>query len=171
MPTTQQPGHGGQISIDRKTVESMQQRGRTRMVQAVFYESGLGDPERMYDFWRGFAFGAKALLDGSAQVMASHDQATQLEGVVQAALTALPDDIEGLSLSEMKRLVASQGIDIASDVIPNLNVDAVVQLQNGMRTAGELDDKHAVAAIDVQDGGVLHYSPFVTETCIVGEES
>jgi hypothetical protein len=157
-------------AIDTQTVEAMLQRGRTRMVQAYVNEGGLIDPQEMHTYWRGFAQCAAALLNGTAQVMASHDQATESERTGQAAFAALPDDLERLTLADMKRHMWSQGIYCAADLVPSGNVDAIEQLQNAVGAAVKQDDKHAIAAVDVQDGGSLHMTPSgVVEFVIVRE--
>lgn len=142
--------------IKPQTVQAMLQRGRVRMVQAVLNEHGLVNAQAMYNHWQGFANCAASLLTNAAEVMALHDQASDLDGVTQAALARLPDDCERLSFAYMKHLVRAEGIDLAPDAITHSNVDAVVQLQDGVRTVIKFDDEHAVAGIDVQDGGRMH---------------
>ena len=155
--------------IPNETVERMLQRGRTRMVQAVLLESelvaahrmydhwkGFANCARMYDHWKGFANCAAAILSGAAAVMASHDEACVTQSAVQAGLSCLPDHCERLSFADMKSLMLAQGVDFTPDAVTHGNVDAVVQLQDGVRMAIMLDDKHAVAGIDVQDSGEVH---------------
>jgi len=119
MPTT----------VDTKTIEAMLQRGRIRMVDAYIHEGGLINPDEMHTYWRGFAGCAKALLDGSAEVMRSHDEASDVQGVVQAAFTRLPNNLERLTRADMKRHMWAKGIDCAADLLTRGNVDAVPQLR------------------------------------------
>lgn len=142
--------------VDAEIVGAMLQRGRTRMVQAVLNETGLVNAQKMYDHWQGFASCASSLLTNAAEAMALHDQASDLDGVAQATLARLPNDCERFSFADMKRLVGTEGVDLAADSVTNSNVDAVVQLQDGVRTVIKFDDKHAVAGIDVQDGCEVH---------------
>lgn len=155
--------------IDREIVETMLQRGRTRMVQAYANEAGLINPQEMHAYWRGFAQCAAALLNGSAQVMASHDQASDAQSIVQAAFARLPDDLERLTLADMKRHMWAQGIDSAANLVAGGKVDAVKQLQNAVGAAVKQDDKHAIEVVDVQDGGILHRDSLGVETFIVKE--
>lgn len=147
--------------IDRKTAEALLQRGRTRMVEALINEGALTDPQQMHTYWRGFAQCAKALLDGSGAVMASHDEASDAQGAVQAAFARLPNDVERLTLPDMKRLMWAQGVDFASDLITDRNVDAAVKLQDAVGTPIKQDDEHSVASVDVRDGGCVHGAPVV----------
>lgn len=140
----------------KKNIEAMLRRGRTRMVQAALNEAGLANAQKMYDHWQGFASCAACLLSGAAEVMALHDQASDSQGVAQAALARLPNDCEQLPFADMKRLVRAEGVDLASDAVSHCDIDTVVQLQDGVRTVIKFDDKHAVAGVDVQDGGEFH---------------
>lgn len=153
-----------------ETVERMLQRGRTRMVQAVLYQSEIGNPQKMFDHWKGFASCAACLLSDAASVMALHDQASQPQSGVQAALARLPDHCERLSFAAMESLMRAQGVDFAPDAVANSNVDAVVQLKDAVSMVVMFDDKHAVAGVDVQDGGRVHGSPLVVETAILSQE-
>lgn len=155
-------------TVDKKTVEAMLQRGRTRMVQALLHLSNADNTQRMFDHWQGFANCAAALLSSQAAVMASHDQASDADSAAQAALSSLPDDLERLSFADMKRLVRTQSVDLAVDTVTHCNLDAVVQLQDGVRTVIKFDDKHAVAGVDVQDGGRVH-SDLPVEAAILTE--
>lgn len=157
-------------TINKETIATLLQRGRTRMVEGYLYEGGTINPQQNHDYWRGFAQCAKALLDGSALVMASHDEASVPQGAIQAALARLPNDVERLTLADMKRHMWAQGVDFGSDLVTNRNVNAVVQLQDGIRIAIKLDDEHAVAGVDVQDGGEVHGAAgCVVENSIVKE--
>lgn len=156
-------------AVSKATVQAMLNRGRTRMVQAVLHQSDIANPQKMYDFWHGFADCAAALLSQQAEVMALHDQASSPQSAVQAALAGLPDDCERLSFADMKRLMRAQGVYLASDTVAHGDVDTVVQLQDGVRAAIKFDYEHAVAGIDVQDGGERHESPLVSQTAIVSE--
>ena len=142
--------------VNPDTVAAMLQRGRTRMVQAVLYQSDIANPQKMYDFWHGFADCAAALLHGHAEGMALRDQSSDPQRAIQAALAGLPDHCERLSFVEMERLMRAQGINFAADAVAHGNIDTVVQLQDGVRAVIKFDDKHSVAGIDVQDGGKLH---------------
>lgn len=156
-------------AVSRDTIAAMRQRGRTRMVQAVINEGGLINPNEMHTYWRGFAQCAKALLDGSAQVMASHDKAGDTQSTIQAALARLPNDVERLTLADMKRHMWAKGIDFTTDAVPDSNVNAVVQLQDGISTAFKANDEHAIAPIEVGDGGRIHGDLPVVQTPIVKE--
>lgn len=159
---------GQTITICPETVQLLLQRGRMRMVQAVLNEAEIANAQKMYDFWHGFADCAAALLNGRAEVMALHDQASILQGAVQTALARLPDHCERLSFAKMESLLRAQGIDFASYAVTDSDIDAVVQLQDGVSPVVKLDDKHAVAAVDVGDGGKVHgYSP--DKTAIVAQ--
>jgi hypothetical protein len=156
-------------TVEVKTVEALLQRGRTRMVQAYVNEGGLIDPQKMHTYWRGFAQCAAALLNGAAQVMASNDQATEPERVVQAAFAALPDDLERLTLADMKRHMWAKGVDFGSELITDRKVDAVEQLKHGVGVAVEFNNEHAVAAIDVQDGCLVHMDSHGVVSTIVAQ--
>jgi hypothetical protein len=158
-----------EIAISRSITESMLRRGRTLMVQAVLNEAGLLDPQRMYAHWQGFANCAASLLSPAANAMALHDQASDPQCLVEAALARLPDNSERLCFADMKRLMAAQGIHHAPNSVAHCQVDAVIQLQNGMGVVVETNDEHAVAGIDVGDGSNAHSSPKGGEVTIVAQ--
>lgn len=143
-------------TINTKTVDAMFRRGQTRMVQAYVREADLIDPAQMHTYWRGFANCARVLLNGQAAMMASHDEASNADGAVQAAFARLPIDLERLTLADMKRHMWAQGIHCAADLIPSTNVNAVDQLQDRVSAPIKQDDEHAVARVDVRDGAGLH---------------
>ena len=143
-------------TVDMKTVSAMLRRGQTRMVLAYVGEAGLIDPVQMHTYWRGFANCARVLLNGQAAMMASHDEASNADGTVQAAFARLPIDLERLTLADMKRHMWAQGIHCAADLLATSNVNAVEQLQDRVGTPIKQDDEHAVARVDVRDGAGLH---------------
>ena len=156
-------------TIDREIVEAMLQRGRVRMVDTYISEGALVNPQQMYDYWRGFASCAKTLLSELAEVMALHDKAGDPQRAIQAAFARLPNDFECFTLADMKRHMWAGGVDFGSELITDRNVDAIEQLQNAVGAAVKFDDEHAVAGVDVQDGGVLHCDSRGIETFIVRE--
>lgn len=143
-------------TVNTKTVAAMLLRGQTRMVQAYVNEGGLIDPVQMHTYWRGFANCAQALLDGTAERLASNDAESQTDGLVQAAFARLPVNLERLTLADMKRHMWAQGIHCAADLVATSNVNAVNQLQDRVSADIKQDDEHAVARVDVRDGAGLH---------------
>lgn len=145
-------------------LQAMLHRARTRMVEALLYEGGLAQPDQMHAYWRGFAGCAAALLNGTASIMANHDlSANEPKRRIEAALARFPADLERLTLVEMKSLLWAQGVEFASDLITDRDVDAVKQFVNGMRPIVKPDDEHAIARVDVGDGSGVHAaSPVVT---------
>lgn len=156
-------------NIDRPLVQAMLARGKRMMVQAALWGDGMGQPQQMYEHWKGFAQCAAALLDDGAQTMALHDEASVPHGEVQSALACLPNHCERLTFTQMKRLVCTQGIDRSLQPVTNNQVDTVVQLQNGVGASVEQDDKHAAAVVDVGNGAVLHSGTPGTSTDILAE--
>lgn len=154
-------------TVSKATVQALLNRGRTRMVEALVYEGGLADPAHVHAHWRGFATCAALLLNGKAELMALHD-AGNPQGPIEATFARFPADLERLTLADMKKLMWSQGIEFASDLITDRDVKAVEQLENGVNTIFPKDDEHSVSTVDVGNGGVAHSSSRL-DTAIVAQ--
>lgn len=114
-----------------------------------------------FDRWYGYLAALRDLESGVGPKLAAKDACCESgtyepPGIFKAAWPALPEDIEALTLANVRELLAAQGMEIAGDDIADSQINAVQQLKDGEVSATELNDEHASALIDGNNGSCLH---------------
>lgn len=156
-------------AIDRAAVEAFCNRAK----QLVLTSAYLGSAENLL-FAQGCLNALKSVLSPTSSHMLARRDASlggyQALAGFEAAWAALPIDAERLSMVQVQEFLRSHGVQVATDSVTDTQFNAVAKLQDAVGAVVKLDDKHAVAAIDVQDGCVLHMAPSgVVESVIVRE--
>lgn len=109
-------------------------------------------------FWQGYTKALSDALAGAGQAMAAKDAPSGYEppAHLKAAWAALPECVEALTIAEVQQLLAAQGIEVATESVTDLNVLRGQELKDAEVTAVHLDDEHAAAVVDGDDGTGLH---------------
>lgn len=137
-------------------ITALRNRAKTALLSAATIN-------RHFIFERSMGY-LKALSDlesGVGQKLAAKDASSESGtyeplSMFKAAWPALPEDIEALTLANVRELLAAQGMEIAGDDIADSQINAVQQLKDGEVSATELNDEHASALIDGNNGSCLH---------------
>lgn len=128
-----------------------------------------------FEFWQGYAKGVKDMAGSTGQRLADKDAASAYVplGGFEAAAEHLHHDIEVLTRVEVANLLAKAGVEIAAQPLPDLDVVAAHQLQDGELPTGHAHSEHAAARVVKGDrsdhgcapagpGSMTHHAGYVT---------
>lgn len=112
-------------------------------------------------FWQGYTKALSDALAGAGQAVAAKDAPSGYEppAHLKAAWAALPECVEALTIADVQQLLAAQGIEVATESVTDLNVLRRQELKNTEVAAVHLDDEHAAAVVNGDDGTGLHGDP------------
>ena len=128
--------------------------------------AALADRTVSFVGWRAYAKALTDLQRGHGQQLAAKDARSggyQAASCVQAAWARLPVGIELLSLIEVQQFLASQGVKITTETIPELDFNTAKQFNCNEVSIFDLNNEHASAMVDVNDGPNGHLRSF--EVC------
>lgn len=78
-----------------------------------------------FHFWQGVASAAEDIVNGNALRMAANDAsnlADQEQTSLEAAWAALPVGVKHLTMADVQRLLAAQGIESAADLVAHRDI-------------------------------------------------
>lgn len=113
--------------------------------------------ETGFSFWRGYLKALRDLSSSTATSVAMRDamrSGYEPPGYLKAAFTALPVDVESLTLAQVQQHLTAYGVEITADAITHGQLDAVQQLEDSKSVVIHLDDEHAAAVVDGDDGSL-----------------
>lgn len=137
-------------------IQALLARAKTGM---LFNASRAPSPlsETGFSFWRGYLSALKDLSNPSTAWAAQRDASLsgyEPPSYLKAAFAALPEDVESLTFTQVQQFLAAKGVEITGDEITHGELNAVQQLENSKGVAIHLDDEHAAAAVDGNDGSL-----------------
>lgn len=133
---------------------------RLRSMTGMLHSAQISHHGR-FSFWQGYT---KALADALAdegRSMAAKDALSGYEPPthLKAAWAALPVRLEALAIADVQQLLTAQGVEVAAQRVADFNVQRGKQLEDAEVATVKLDDEHATAVVDGDDGTCLHGGP------------
>jgi hypothetical protein len=153
-------------TIERTAVEAMHNRAK----QLVLTQAWLGKPDGLR-FAQGVMSSLEGLLHSEMPACFANRDASlggyQPTAGFEAAWSALPVGAKNFTLAEAQEFLRAQGVELSTDALALLHVNAVGDLKNGVLTPVDLDNEHDAATADVNDSSSLHVSPCVNDGIVV----
>lgn len=149
---------------------------RKRALCGMFFTAGnpgVAEYPSAFYFWRGVINALDTIRSGGASVMAARDKATSgyvPPSYLQRAFASLPKGIESASLAKVQEFLAASGVQIATDLVADSDADVGQQLKDHAVSADHLNDEHATAGVDFDNGPKHVRSLPDGETTIVAGE-
>lgn len=115
--------------------------------------------EELHQFWQGYARALRDLSSGLGARLAAKDAASGAydpPAVLKGAIGLLGDDIERLTRAEIFQRVADAGLQVALKPVPDLDVVAAGQLEDGAVAAVDANDEHPAPGVVADDGASGH---------------
>lgn len=150
-------------------IEALRKRALCGMFFTAANPQTPGHPDNFY-FWRGFINALDAVRSGSASVLVARDTENSgysPPGYFQRAFASLPAGIESASLADVQKFLVSNGVQITADLIPDSDLDVGQQIKDHAVAADHLNDEHATAGVDFDNGPEHLSSLHDGETAIV----
>lgn len=149
---------------------------KNRALSGLFFTALHTDaPEHAsaFRFWRGYVKALQDLSDGAGYGAALRDQQTsgyQPAGYLKAAFAALPVHADFATVAQVQQFLASQGVQLSSDSVADLQVGTVQQFEHGEGSTIDLNDEHAAPMVDGNDGALHGELPGVGDATTVAQE-
>lgn len=143
---------------------ALQRRARLGIVAAA----AANNPYNLR-YWQGCAGAAADMLNGRADQMAAKDaaasSANQPQTGLQAAVAALPERAEQLTMAEVQQILTAQGVEIASDLVAELDI-RTGEVFKHRELPGIVDthDEHAATRVEMGHCACGHGSILSKET-------
>ena len=137
-------------------IQALLARAKTGM---LFNASRAPSPlsETGFTFWRGYLSALKDLSNPSTAWAAQRDASLsgyEPPSYLKAAFAALPVDLESLTFAQVQQFLTVNGVEITGDEITHGELNAAQHLEHGKGVALHLDDEHAAAVVDGNDGSL-----------------
>ena len=132
---------------------------RKRAIVCLLHNAEHNDTAA-FMFWSGYAMALRNLERGKGQAMAEKDARSpsgyEPPAHLQAAWAALPEDAEQLTIDQVQQFLTAQGVQLTRDPIAHGHFVGGQQLKGSEVAAVDLNDEHAPAGVDGNDGSSLH---------------
>ena len=120
---------------------------RARAITGLVFCAAENKAE-LYTWWAGYVSAIDAVLDGTADLLATKDALSnghQPPAGWQAAWPALTKGLKGLTITQARELLALHGIELAQESVTDNQVNVGQQLEGAVVAPVELNDEPADA--------------------------
>lgn len=134
-------------------VAALLRLGRSGIIATAFTNNASA-----LEFWKGYTEAARDLMSGVGAIAAAKDALTSgyAQTDLQAAGACLPERTKGLTLAQVREILAAQGIEVATDAISHTDIGAGEVLEDNVVPRVDCDDEHPVARVHMRHSSDGH---------------
>lgn len=133
--------------INGAHVVALLRRGRCGIAGTAFTNNAAA-----LEFWKGYTEAARDLIAGVGALAAANDElnSSDAQTGLQAAGACLPERTKGLTLAHVRQILSAQGIEVATDAVPHVDLSAGEVLEHNVVPRVDGDDEHPVARVHMR---------------------